>query len=82
MAPSLRHSPNPPTEVVYQRDRDDADVQEQLPWCIGSPIQVFGKSRIVVNKGPILFQIIRYMYQPAQDKTNEGIVHIEQVDGP
>ena len=72
MAPSLRHSQNPPIEVLYQRDKGNADVQEPLPWRIGAPIQTFGNSRVVVNKGPICFQIIQYDYKPVKDQESEG----------
>ena len=72
IAPGLPHPPNPPIEVLYQSDKDNADVQEPLRWCIGTPIQTFGNSRIVVKKGPICFEMVHYDYKPVKDQESEG----------
>jgi hypothetical protein len=73
--PMVLSSPPPEnhtTEVVYQRDGDVVDAQEEpLPWSVGTPIQIFENSRVVCKAGPICCQMLRYTYEPGHGGINE-----------
>ncbi|KZL64540.1 hypothetical protein CT0861_05067 [Colletotrichum tofieldiae] len=76
LAPRLSSAANPqkPPKVLFQPNRDKETVREPITWHIGTPIQIPGNSRLVVDEGLICFEMLQYDWKPAkhQDRESEG----------
>ncbi|KAH6883857.1 hypothetical protein B0T10DRAFT_410847 [Thelonectria olida] len=69
LTPRLSHPSDPYKlpKVMYQPDRDNKATREPMSWLIGTPVQISGNSRIVVEEGPICFEMLQYDWLPADD---------------
>lgn len=52
--------------VLYQPNKDKAESRQPLPWNTDKHIQIPGNSRIVVEKGPVCFDMVQYDWEPAK----------------
>ena len=58
-------------KVLYQPDKDKAEFRQPLPWDIGNHIQIPGNSRIVVEEGPVGFDMVQYDWEPAEGQESK-----------
>jgi hypothetical protein len=58
-------------KVLYQPDKDKAESRQPLPWHIGNHIQIPGNSRIVVEEGPVCFDMVQYDWEPAEGQESK-----------
>ncbi|KAI8414180.1 hypothetical protein FOFC_03789 [Fusarium oxysporum] len=59
------------SKVLYQPDKDKAEVRQLLPWDVGNHIQIPGNSRIVVEEGPVCFDMVQYDWEPAKSQESK-----------
>ncbi|EWZ27975.1 uncharacterized protein FOBCDRAFT_137532 [Fusarium oxysporum Fo47] len=59
------------SKVLYQPDKDKAEVRQLLPWDVGNHIQTPGNSRIVVEEGPVCFDMVQYDWEPAKSQESK-----------
>ncbi|KAH7208428.1 uncharacterized protein BKA55DRAFT_529569 [Fusarium redolens] len=57
--------------VLYQPNKHKAEYRQPLTWQIGNHIQIPGNSRIVVEEGPVCFDMVQYDWEPAQDQESK-----------
>ncbi|EXA31972.1 hypothetical protein FOQG_16828 [Fusarium oxysporum f. sp. raphani 54005] len=47
------------------------EVRQLLPWDVGNHIQIPGNSRIVVEEGPVCFDMVQYDWEPAKSQESK-----------
>ncbi|EWZ77467.1 hypothetical protein FOWG_18124 [Fusarium oxysporum f. sp. lycopersici MN25] len=47
------------------------EVRQPLPWHVGNHIQIPGNSRIVVEEGPVCFNMVQYDWEPAKSQESK-----------
>ncbi|KAJ4266986.1 hypothetical protein NW762_003084 [Fusarium torreyae] len=58
--------------VLYQPNKDKAELRELIPWRIDTHIQIPGNSRIVVEEGPVCFDMVQYDWETGKDQHVKG----------
>ncbi|KLP01998.1 uncharacterized protein FFB20_15271 [Fusarium fujikuroi] len=58
-------------KVLYQPDKDKPEVRQLLPWHVENHIQIPGNSRIVVEEGPVCFDMVQYDWEPAEGQESK-----------
>lgn len=64
-------SPQRFPKVLYQPDKNKPEIRQLLPWHVENHIQIPGNSRIVVEEGPVCFDMVQYDWEPTEGQESK-----------